>query len=153
MTNRIDAIRNAEAEETIRAGASLAWLLDVTNETTASYKELQRVLAEHHCMSSGYDTRTNQTVVKVRPPRRDPAALEKCLQFLIEQVVPILASDPKEIGIFENTLSESGVYSLVVHDQSVDLVLTRWRRPTTLETFPDLRTALTYIQEHHYYGD
>ncbi len=104
--------------------------------------------------SSGYFPEIEQINLKMMLYKGKNDNLEQTISVL-EQVIPLLKvhQGVKPLGVFESTCSEHGRYSVEITDTTFDLVVWRWSRKSTVQSFDNLRSIVEYVQEHHYYQD
>lgn len=78
-------------------------------------------------------------------------SLEKTLRGLEELLPHIRPWEDgfKYVSIFEHSLSKNGSYALKVGEKFSLIKSTH--KNSTIKTFKNLKTALEYIQKHHYY--
>lgn len=135
-------------------------MLEGNPRSTVRYKERERQLLKlfggnHACGSGfGYNPRTGQTAIKVGLTKGKPEVTEtilKGLNFLLPHILPADKEGYKFINLFEHTLSEHGTYYLAVFDDRTELRQDRYHRTHKLQTFPSLKEALDYCQEHVWY--
>ena len=109
-------------------------------------------------MASGYFPETGQSCIRIALTRGNTKYTEKVYRSL-KLVVPHLKKfktnnlgDKVSLDIFEHTCKEYASYTLYLDEASVDstcCIVINGRREG--ERFKDLREALTYIQEEHWY--
>lgn len=101
--------------------------------------------------SSGYFPETKQaaiqlTLIKGKPETK--AKTLKSLSMLLPYIKPVAGT--LRFGIFEHTLCEYGIYTLVLN-KKWEIHFTRYSHTTTEQSFDTLKEAIEYIYENHYY--
>lgn len=132
------------------------WVLSCEwNDGSVRLKYREKVLRDIGLDSSGYFDTINQTCIRITLHKNDSHSVAKNLQGL-KKIFPYLK--PVEDGfvivdIFEHTLSECGVYRLWIdkENKKYQITKTTYGHRKVLKEFNDLKKALEYIQEHHYY--
>lgn len=116
------------------------------------YKARSKYWGAKGLYSSGYNPETEQVSLKLMLYKGDKDNLEQTITAT-EEVLPLLKvhNGVKRLSIFEHTLSEDGIWSVEITDDSYDLILSRYHRKSTEKSFDNLRALIQYIQEHHYY--
>jgi hypothetical protein len=157
LSNRNDELRNRIARvKSKQKKIDWDWLLYCDwKDAGVHHKYREEVLNKIGLRSSGYYQEINQTCVQVMLYRNKPDSLKKTLSGL-KKVLPYLKSVKDgfvRVDIFEHTLSEGGVYDLWIdkEEKKYQIRKTTYGREEILKEFNDLKKALEYIQEHHYY--
>jgi hypothetical protein len=111
-----------------------------------------KFLTPYSLKSNGYYEKTQQVQIEVmlNYKQRIDKPLRK-LRELLPHIKPL--DNVRRFGIFEHTLSEFGVFELIVAKDSEKcrLVKTTYGRQADITKFNDLKEALIYIAEHHWY--
>lgn len=125
-------------------------------ENTTRYRELNKRLEKYPWITShGYYPSTLQTSFKISIAPKD--SLEKLTEIanILENVffsmLKPVRKNEKIIGIFEDSLSEFGIYDLILDNGVYSVRLTRYSRESTEYVAKDLLDALKYIQKAHPY--
>lgn len=134
------------------------WLLANDGiDSDARYKFRNQQLEELELQSSGYYPETQQSSIHIRLKKREDERLLKVYEGLVK-ILPFikplskdLEKGWKRIGIMEKTLSQYGIYTLLVGEGACAIEKTTYGRSTVLATFDTLLEALRYIQKHVYY--
>lgn len=130
------------------------WLLHEDGMTSdAKYRECQRSLELFGLSSSGYLPEIQQRCVQVALYHGDPGSFEKAILGL-KAILPFLKKNTaglKYIKVLEYSLSASGSFGLTTDDVVFNLEHARGYRINNLKSFDSLESAISYIQEHHYY--
>lgn len=118
------------------------------------YKALEKYWQDKGLWHSGYFPEIEQINLKIMMYKGKNDNLEQTISVL-EQVIPLLKvhKGVKHLGVFESTCSEHGSYSVEITDTTFDLVVWRWSRKSTVQSFDNLRSLVEYVREHHYYQD
>lgn len=118
------------------------------------YKAREKYWHDKGLWCSGYFPETEQVNLKMMLYKGEKDNLEQTISVL-EQVIPLLKvhQGVKHLGVFESTCSEHGSYSVEITDTTFDLVVWRWSRKSTVQSFDNLRSLVEYVQEHHYYDN
>lgn len=104
-----------------------------------------------------YNRDTDQYKVRITLYNNDnehTKKVSKGLDTIIKYLKPVDTNFGKciVIDIFENTLSEGGVYNLLIRDDGKYAVsLTTYGYPKLIKEWDDKDTILKYVQENHYY--
>lgn len=134
----------------------LAYLLspesvDVSMEV---YRERERVMRELGFTTGCIWSETRQPVLRVALTYGDPKSFERTLDGIrktIKYYKPH-ADGWVRYGVFEHTLSEYGMYTLLVSPDGETACLTKTTYGRTEEKVKGtLPTVLKHIQEHHWY--
>lgn len=103
---------------------------------------------------SGYYPETEQKAVEIMLYKGEGDNLEKTYDSLckiLPLVKPIKEGKEKRFKLFEHTLSEGGIYALKNVDEKWKLTITSCGRERDIKEWDNLKEALMYCQEHHYY--
>ncbi len=128
------------------------WLLATGNGAVAD-KALGRAAAAIGLQADGYYPDIRQNALSLRMTRDDRQELETAIAG-IRTVLPHLRTNEAglvQFGILESTLNSHGTWSLLIRPEDGSCVLSRnqWEQ----ERFSDIETAVTYIQENHWYDE
>ena len=124
-------------------------------ETRIAHKRAQEFIQGLGLQASGYLPATGQRHLEMCAYRNRPGEVER-LVTAIQTVAPHLTYHEGQITfrIFERTLSEGGVYTLIKKEGgSWSVVKTTYGITKTIKTWPDLRQAVEYIVDRLYYKD
>jgi len=134
------------------------WLLQDDNASNGmeKYHLRQNKLRELNLASSNIFPTTRQVQIRVALTKNDKESLPKTLKGLkkiLKYVKPV--EKFKRIDIFEHTLSEHGVYELLINEDKNQYYIqcTRWTRVEILYKFDNLKDALEKIQNSYFYED
>ena len=120
-------------------------LLEVYPETDAKYKLLEKLLEKYNLSFYGYYSDTNQRAISIG--NYETLDIDKTiqgLQFILPYLKPI--KDGKiHISIKEPTLSEFGVYTLLISKDLFEIQRMIYHCPSILAKFKTLKEALIYI--------
>lgn len=127
------------------------------NESTERYSFRTKKIDELGLMPSGYYPETNQTHVELKLIKGKPETKAKTIESLAT-ILPFLKpiKDGKvHLGVFEHTLSEHGIYKLLIDKETMrcELTFTRYSRTSSEKTFENLNEAIEYIYDKHYYEE
>jgi len=157
------ARRNEKLDDqiaTIRATSKKTdweWLLQEDQSGgMEKYHLRQKKLRELGLDSQGVFPTTRQVQVRVALTKNDKASLSKTLKGLkkiLKYIKPVKGM--KRIDIFEASLSEHGVWELVINEKETkyNIQVTRWHRTEVRHKFNNLKEALQTIQNSYYYED
>lgn len=125
------------------------------DDTTAAHKFREEMLGKMGLHTGGYNPTTNQTFIEVSLTYGDAGSLEKTiesLKTLLPFISPIIEGN-KAIGIFEHTLSQYGVYEMLINEEKghYEIQKTAWHNTSSVKTFKSLAEMIKYVQEHHWY--
>lgn len=130
-----------------------AWILEENGSVSGErYKFRNKKIESLGLMSSGYYPEINQVSIKICLTKNDEESYKKTmagLKVILPFIIP--QNGIKRIAIFENTLSEGGIFSLEISETEIKLCFCRGRREETLKSFQTLEEAVKYIQENHWY--
>jgi len=135
-----------------------AWLLRWDwQDSTDKHTFRDTKLREIGLSTSGYFRDLEQSQVRIALVKNDPKSLPatiKGLNKVLKHIKPIKGSY-KQIDIFDHTLSEGGVYRLMVSEEKskYKIQITRYHREEILHEFNNLKEALALIQKKYYYED
>jgi hypothetical protein len=121
-----------------------------------------------YCRTSGYTLKTGQSCPRISLNRDHETwpqieELQKYTEYSKYSAKEFSYSDQKYqyqiekrpsiyIDVFENTLSEYGVYYLrMFHEKDVRLYICSYSHVKLLKNFESLFDAIDYTKEHHYY--
>lgn len=129
-------------------------LKETGSSPMTTYKALQKAAEPYSMYVSGYFPETQQRCLQLKLYKKNPERTA-LVKLGIETITPYYK--PNKDGwviwnIFEHTLSEGGIYRLLVKPDlsSAELQITRFYHTTSILDGP-LDKMLEYIQEHHYY--
>lgn len=152
-----DKITEAKLKKNMTLGEKIEWLLheDGYSSDMKRYYEAQKFIEEMGLRIGGYYPYSEQKAVEIVLYKGDQDNLEKTfesLSVLLPFIKPIDEAGNRRFKLFEHTLSENGIYDLLVDVHGAwTLNKTTYGRESVLKTFDNLRDALKYCQEHHYY--
>lgn len=151
VRSRIETIKMDGGFESFEDEANY-YLFEDGHVSGARYKRRGEWLAKIGLESSGYNPKTEQIALRICLYKNDDEETQRQHDSLMK-VMPYLkpSKDGIYIGIFENTLSEYGIYDLKVGDGQCKLEFTRYGSTSTLKTFDTLLDAMKFVQEEHYY--
>jgi hypothetical protein len=120
------------------------------------YRAYDKKLLSMGLWSGGYIPETGQRGVKVMLIKDDEESLKKTivgLEKVLPFIKPIVTSGYKIVGIFEHTLSENGVFYMLIDDKNsvYKLMSDVYRRTHELKKFNSLESIIKYVQENHWY--
>jgi hypothetical protein len=98
--------------------------------------------------AGGYYPATNQFALKVKFDQNRPLEHQLGILDFVEYLKPFEGT--KHIGVFEYTLSEDGVYCILVSDKT-KLIKTTYGHDRTIRMFDTLLECLRYVYEYHPY--
>lgn len=134
------------------------WLLqeDNSHSSMEKYYLRQKKLREIGLGSQGVFPTTRQVQIRVALTKNDKTSLPKTLKGLkkvLKYIKPV--EGMKRIDIFEASLSENGVWELVINEKETkyNIQVTRWHRTEVRHKFNNLKEALETIQKSYYYED
>lgn len=124
------------------------------------YKKYNEELYKRGLHSGGYLPDTGQRCITVCLTRDDTHSLSRTIHALNE-ILPYIKPMVKEytgykyIGVFENTLSQYGVYFLLIHekDDVFKLMQTVYSRTSELKRFTSLKELIKYVQKNYWYSE
>lgn len=131
------------------------WLLEADNGNSSGAKTAARrqALSKWDLAGDSYQPDTNQTVLRIGMTQGDQTQLERVMEGL-NTLLPYLRPGPrggKFISILEQTLSQYGIWRLVVLEDGVQLVSQVYGREHVKAQFDSLREAVAFVQQHHWY--
>ena len=120
------------------------------------HNERDKKLAKIGLGSTGYFDETEQVCIRIsltKGSKKSFNATVKGLKFILPYLKPIGNKIP--IDIFEETLSEHGVYKLKVDKDMKKSVLTKtcYSMEMWVEKFNTIEEAVLYIQQNHWYDE
>jgi hypothetical protein len=152
LEEQIDKIRIS------RKKTDWAWILSESgHDGMEKYRHREQKLREIGLRSSGYLREIQQVCVQVMLTKNDDgtslSATMKGLKKILKYIKPFQGY--KYLDIFEHTLSEGGVWNLLIDEEKNEykIQVTIYGREETRHTFDNLKDALKKIQETYYYED
>lgn len=157
-------IRDTNLAKEIKASGRLNWDLILKGETGSMslFREQERQVNSLGLGVQGYFPETGQTAFKIALTKGDPDHTRKVfdsLCVLLPKIKPIQSNSRhstkagKLFHIFEHNLSQYEVYNLRVDGDTPDSTCALVKLYSPEIKFPDLMTALKYIEENHWYED
>jgi len=156
----------------MKAGGPIDWkwllrtMASDAENTQALLRYFDGLVSERFSMHhSGYYPETMEAALSVMVERNDESerkAVEgvKFFASIVEPFTPersLKEDEPKRVyfGVFENSLSEHGVYrlNLLPDLQDITLCITVYSRESEVAKFKSVENAIRYIREHHWYGN
>ena len=146
----------------------LEWLMEFREpESKVKREQREKILKEYGLTGSGYNPQTNQHAIKLTINENDSDEKLENIEKGLLKILPIIkpfSHDFKEpgmfknplkmIGIFEHTLSQNGIYNLVVdpnNNNHCAVICHSWSRISSKKEFNSLMDALKHIRKYHYY--
>ncbi len=142
-----------------------------SEDSSVKYRLKEKLLREKYLLrNSGYVTQTDQTGLEISLTKGDKERTQKVcdsILVLLPHIKPIMRTNisrtkdyfnrqsfiAKSFGIFENTLSEYGIYSLYIsnNDTEFHIMITKYGHTEILNTFSSLMDALNHIEKNIWY--
>lgn len=162
---RLTTLKNLRDAKIIQGQSEVdwEWFLDQKRETTESYKEANKAIAEYKLAFFGYYPVTMQKRVQISVGEKDGLD-ELALKIKgIKTLLPFMKSvkdadldglETIPFGIMENSLSEFGVYSAryIPSTEEWSLTITTYGSIRELKRLPNLDRFLIYLQNNHPYS-
>jgi len=154
--NKLERLQKERDELMLSSSKIPDWefLLSTKGESMARYYAAQKALADIGLGSDGEFLATKQRGIKVSLNYQDTKQVEATLSGL-KTIVPFLKpiNNVIAISIFEHTLSEFGVYHLILASKGQKCKITKitYGREEELSKFNTWKEALTYISKRLWY--
>lgn len=118
------------------------------------YREAEKMLSELGFHMGGYCPYSKQKCAQIMLYKGVNDNVEQVYENLVK-ILPLIKihneKGEKRFKLFEHSLSENGVYELVLKDNSTKLVVWRYHQENFIKEWANLKDALLYCQQHHYY--
>lgn len=161
LYDEIKALREKQTKESLKKEMNFEekfnFLMfeDGCSSDMERYRAAQKFVNEELGLwMSGYYPSTSQKGLEIMLYKGAGDNLEKTynsLNKILPLVKPYNDEGEKRFKLFEHTLSEHGIYALVNKDDIWKLTCTSWGRERDIKEWDNLKDALAYCQEHHYY--
>lgn len=123
------------------------------HESDKKYQWRQKFFRDLGFLCDGYYPTTMQNGISIKLKKGCQKSFSETvygLKIFIPHIKPQVPQG-KIIKIFEHTLSENGVYQLIINDSKFAIVKTTFGRQRDVAVFPTLEEAVKYIQDKHWY--
>lgn len=160
LYKEIESLRDKQSKEKLKEEMSFEerflWLMqeDGCSSDMTRHKAAEKMLHDMGFWMSGYYTFSQQKAIELMLCKGKEESLTQTLENLtkiLPLIKPMNEEGHKRFKIFEHTLSESGIYDLWQQGDDWVLEKTTHGRTEELKRWGNLKEALAYIQQHHYY--